>query len=182
MVSAMDMPPLFLWLDPYLIWFFRLTDHAAVNFFIGTAVMALLALLLGKLSAAAVLAAGRHYSLRLSDEAKKYQDLSIQALQAGDRPAYEAGNTARQRGLRQVLLPGGGPVRGLLLACRSCPGLDAIPVPGAGFPYPAHRLVGRLYRDIYPPLYCCLVAFHYHEALGYTRVQSALPPCAPKSG
>jgi hypothetical protein len=92
MVSAMDMPPLFLWLDPYLIWFFRLTDHAAVNFFIGTAVMAFLALLLGKLGSAAVLTAGRHYSLRLSDEAKKYQDLSIQALKAGDRPAYEAGN------------------------------------------------------------------------------------------
>ena len=92
MVSAMDMPPLFLWLDPYLIWFFRLTDHAAVNFFIGTAVMAFLALLLGKLGSAAVLAAGRRYSLRLSGEAKKYQDLSIQALKAGDRPAYEAGN------------------------------------------------------------------------------------------
>jgi hypothetical protein len=92
MVSAMDMPPLFLWLDPYLIWFFRLTDQAAVNFFIGTAVMAFLALLLGKLGSAAVLTAGRHYSLRLSDEAKKYQDLSIQALKAGDRRAYEAGN------------------------------------------------------------------------------------------
>ena len=92
MVSAMDMPPLFLWLDPCLIWFFRLTDHAAVNFFIGTAAMAFLALLLGKLSAAAVLAAGRRYSLRMSGEAKKYQDLSIQALQVGNRPAYEAAN------------------------------------------------------------------------------------------
>jgi hypothetical protein len=92
MVSAMDMPPLFLWLDPYLIWFFRLTGQAAVNFFIGTAVMAFLALLLGKLGSAAVLAAGRYYSLRLANEAKKYQDLSIQALQVGDRPAYEAAN------------------------------------------------------------------------------------------
>ncbi len=88
----MDMPPLFLWLDPYLIRFFRLTDLAAVNFFIGTAVMAFLALLAGKISAALVLTAGRRYSLRLADEAKKYQDLSIQALKVGDRPAYEAGN------------------------------------------------------------------------------------------
>jgi hypothetical protein len=88
----MDMPPLFLWLDPYLIWFFRLTDLAALNFFLGTAVMATLALLLGKLGSALVLATGRRYALRLSDEAKKYQDLSHQALQAGDRPAYEAAN------------------------------------------------------------------------------------------
>jgi hypothetical protein len=88
----MDMPPLFLWLDPYLIWFFRLTDRAALNFFLGTAVLASLALLLGKLGAALVLAAGRRFSLRLANEAKKYQDLSHQALQAGDRPAYEAAN------------------------------------------------------------------------------------------
>jgi hypothetical protein len=89
---AMVMPPLFLWLDPYLIWFFRLTDRAALNIFLGTAVMASLALLLGKLGAALVLAAGRRYALRLSNEAKQYQDLSHQALQAGDRPAYEAAN------------------------------------------------------------------------------------------
>jgi hypothetical protein len=88
----MDMPPFFLWLDPYLIWFFRLTDLAALNFLIGTGVMASLALLLGKLGAALVSAAGRRYSRRLADEAKKYQDLSHQALQAGDRPAYEATN------------------------------------------------------------------------------------------
>ncbi len=92
MISAMDMPPLFLWLDPYLIWFFRLTESAAINFFLGTAVMATLALVVGKISAALVLAAGRRYSLGLSGEAQKYQDLSIQALQAGDRPVYEAAN------------------------------------------------------------------------------------------
>ena len=88
----MEMPPFFLWVDPYLIRLFRLTDVAAANFVIGTAVMAFLALVLGKLSAALVLAAGRHYSLPLAQKAKKYQDLSIQALQAGDRPAYEAAN------------------------------------------------------------------------------------------
>ncbi len=90
--DAMDMPPFFLWSDPYLIWFFRLTDLALLNFLLGTAVMASLALLLGKLGAALVLVAGRRYSQRLADEAKKYQDLSHQALQAGDRPAYEAAN------------------------------------------------------------------------------------------
>jgi hypothetical protein len=88
----MDMPPLFLWLDPYLIQCFRLTDLAAVNFCIGTAALAILALLLGKLSVALVLAAGRNYSLRQTGEAQKYQELSIQALQAGNRSAYEAAN------------------------------------------------------------------------------------------
>jgi hypothetical protein len=93
MVSAMDMPPLFLWLDPYLIWFFRLTDHTMVNFILGTAAMATLALLMGKIGAALVRTGGHRYANRLTDEAKKYQDLSIQALQAGERPVYEAANT-----------------------------------------------------------------------------------------
>lgn len=88
----MEMPQLFLWLDPYFIWFFRLTDLPLLNFLLGTAVMAALALALGKLGSAAVLAAGQRYAADLSGEAKKYQDLSHQALQVGDRPAYEAAN------------------------------------------------------------------------------------------
>jgi hypothetical protein len=88
----MEMPSFFLWLDPYFIWFFRLTDKAALNFFIGTAVMVILSISIGKLGSAAVLAAGRRFATRLAEEAKKYQDLSHQALQVGDRPAYEAAN------------------------------------------------------------------------------------------
>ncbi len=48
--------------------------------------------LLGKLSAQAVAALGRRYALGWSAKAKKYHDLSLQALQAGDRAAYEAAN------------------------------------------------------------------------------------------
>lgn len=88
----MELPPFFLWLDPYLIWFFRLTGDALVDFFLGTAVMAFLALMLGKMSAALVLAASRRHTRKLADEAKKYHDLSIQALQAGERATYEAAN------------------------------------------------------------------------------------------
>ena len=86
------MPLFFLWLDPYLIWFFRLTDRSALNFFIGTTIMASMALFLGNLGSAAVLAVGRRYSIHSAGEAKKYQDLSHQALQVGNRSAYEAAN------------------------------------------------------------------------------------------
>jgi hypothetical protein len=88
----MDMPPLFLYLDHYLIWFFRLTNMPLVDFLIGTAVMALLALCLGKFGSAAVLTAGRRYTQHVVGEAKKYQDLSHEALKIGDRSAYEAAN------------------------------------------------------------------------------------------
>lgn len=88
----MDMPPFFLWLDPFLVWFFRLTAEPVVNFFLGTTIMAILALTLGKIGAALVLAAGRHHTQKLTDEAKRYHDLSIAALKAGERSTYEAAN------------------------------------------------------------------------------------------
>ena len=82
----------YLFLDPYLIWFFRLTGQAAVNFLLGTLVVAVLALLVGEFTSfLASFLVRRHFG-QVADEAKKYQDLSMEALKAGDRPAYEAAN------------------------------------------------------------------------------------------
>ena len=47
-VRLMEMHPVFLFLDPYLIWFYRLTGHAALNFLLGTLVVASLAFLVGE--------------------------------------------------------------------------------------------------------------------------------------
>jgi len=136
----MNMPPLFLWLDPYLIWFFRLTDLTVLNFFIGTAVMAMLALSLGKIGSAAVLAAGLRYSTRLADDAKKYQDLSHQALKIGDRSTYEAANKLANEAFNKSFFLGVAqsaayfwPV-GLILAWMQYRFLDIelISIPGTG--------------------------------------------------
>jgi hypothetical protein len=88
----MEMHPIYLFLDPYLIWFYRLTDQAALNFFLGTFVLAFLALLVGECTSHLAASLVRPHVGRVSDEAKKYQDLSMEALKAGDRPAYEAAN------------------------------------------------------------------------------------------
>jgi len=88
----MAMHPLYLFLDPYLIWFYRLTANAAVNFLLGTFVLAWLALLVGECtSSLAALLVRRHVG-GVIDEATKFQDLSMEALKTGDRPAYEATN------------------------------------------------------------------------------------------
>jgi len=88
----MEMPSLYLFLDPYLIWFYRLTGQTGWNFLIGTSVVAVLALMVGELtSLLASLLVRRHFT-QVAGEAKKYQDLSMEALKAGDRPAYEAAN------------------------------------------------------------------------------------------
>ncbi|MGA7579258.1 MAG: hypothetical protein ACLQUW_08865 [Desulfobaccales bacterium] len=88
----MEMPSLYLFLDPYLIWFYRLTGQGGWNFVIGTSVLAVLAMLVGEFtSSLASLLVHRHFT-QVAGEAKKYQDLSMEALKAGDRPAYEAAN------------------------------------------------------------------------------------------
>jgi len=78
--------------DPYLIWLFRITGSAPIDFIIGTTTLVLVALILGKISNSFALVAGRRYLKELNDEVAKYQDLSIKALKAGDKPAYRAAN------------------------------------------------------------------------------------------
>lgn len=88
----MEMPSLYLFLDPYLIWFYRLTGQTGWNFLIGTSVVAVLTLMVGEFTSfLASLMVRRHFT-QVAGEAKKYQDLSMEALKAGDRPAYEAAN------------------------------------------------------------------------------------------
>ncbi len=88
----MEMPSLFLWFDPYLIWLYRITGSAAVNFLLGTLALAVLSLAIGEITAFIAALLVRRPLEQVAGEAKRYQDLSMEALKAGDRPAYEAAN------------------------------------------------------------------------------------------
>jgi hypothetical protein len=88
----MEMHPVFLYLDSYLIWFYRLSDSALVNFLLGTLALAVLSLLVGEFTAFLASFLVRRRFDGVAGEAKRYQDLSMEALKAGDRPAYEAAN------------------------------------------------------------------------------------------
>ena len=87
----MGMNP-YLFLDPYLIWWFRLTGQAGLNFLLGTLAVAMLALLVGEFTSFLASFLVRRHSQEVAGEARKYQELSMEALKAGDRPAYEAAN------------------------------------------------------------------------------------------
>mgnify|MGYP000044185345 CR=1 FL=1 len=98
----MEMHPVFLFLDPYLIWGYRLTPVVWLNYLLGTFILALLALLLGELTSTL---AGHLVRPRLEEitaKAKKYHDLSLEALKAGDRPAYEAANRLANEAFNKV--------------------------------------------------------------------------------
>jgi hypothetical protein len=88
----MEMHPVFRFFDPVFIWFYRITGEAPVDFVIGTLVLALLALAVGEFTLRLVLLLAKPPLDRAAAEARKYQDLSIAALAAGDRPSYEAAN------------------------------------------------------------------------------------------
>lgn len=88
----MEMPWIFLVLDPHLIWGYRLTGHATLNFILGTAVLVAFSLLLGEISSFLASWAVRKYVDRIQGEASHYVKLSMDALAAGDREAYEAAN------------------------------------------------------------------------------------------
>jgi hypothetical protein len=88
----MEMHPVFLFLDPYLIWFYRITGHARIDFILGTFTLALMAVIIGELNIALAYLVARRRIERVTDEAVKYQNLSIEALKAGDKGAYRAAN------------------------------------------------------------------------------------------
>lgn len=89
----MEMHPFYQILDPYLIYCYRLTGHVAADFVIGTLVLACIAMLIGEFT---VFLAFRFTHKRLGEktaEAEKYQNLSMDALKAGNKEAYQAANT-----------------------------------------------------------------------------------------
>ncbi|MFH0824704.1 MAG: hypothetical protein V2B18_18270 [Pseudomonadota bacterium] len=88
----MEMHPFWMLIDPYLIWSYRLTGYALVDFMIGTFVLAWISLFVGELTIASVFLLVRDRIDAATSEAGRYQDLSAEAMAAGDKEAYSAAN------------------------------------------------------------------------------------------
>ena len=93
----MEMHPVYLWLDSYLIWFYRLTGSARGEFSPGhPGGWPFSPCWWGSSPPSWRRFMVRRRFEQVAGEAKKYQDLSMEALKSGDRPAYEAANTGGQ--------------------------------------------------------------------------------------
>lgn len=88
----MEMPLFYHFLDPHLIWFYRLTGHAGLDLVIGTLVLAVMALLIGELCVFLAFRFIRKHVDGYAEEACRYQTLSMDALKAGNKEAYTAAN------------------------------------------------------------------------------------------
>lgn len=78
--------------DPYIIWFYRLTGYAFADFLLGTFVLAWIALLVGEFTISMVFLVSKQRIDASTEESRHYQDLSAEALSAGDKEAYRAAN------------------------------------------------------------------------------------------
>jgi len=88
----MEMPSFYLFLDPYLIWFYRITGSALTDFFIGTFVLALIVIIIGEFTISLTFLAVKRRIDQTTDEVIKFQNLSVDALAAGDKQVYSAAN------------------------------------------------------------------------------------------
>ncbi len=86
------MQPFFQFVDQFFINFYRVTGNAGVDFVIGTFVLACLCLLIGEITLRLIFRVCRRHIEQRVEEATSYQDLSVRALKAGDKEAYQAAN------------------------------------------------------------------------------------------
>jgi hypothetical protein len=90
--TTMEMNPIFAFVDPFLIWFYRLTGNAFPDFVIGTTVLAFFAVLIGEFCISLAFLAARKKIDKTSKEVVHYQNLSMKAIASGDKSSYTAAN------------------------------------------------------------------------------------------
>jgi hypothetical protein len=79
-------------IDPCLIWCYRITGYALVDFFIGTFLLAVAALIIGEFTISVLFLINRKYIDRITGDVVRYQNLSVDALAFGDKESYSAAN------------------------------------------------------------------------------------------
>jgi hypothetical protein len=79
-------------LDPVLIYLYRLTGHPLVDYFLGTFLLAFLAVLIGELTISLVFRVNRRHLETLNARVEKLSHLSEKALGQGDKRSYRAIN------------------------------------------------------------------------------------------
>jgi hypothetical protein len=82
----------FLAIDPCLIWCYRISGYAFVDFFIGTFVLAFVARVVGEFTISILFLINRKHLDRITGEVVRYQNLSVDALAARDKETYSAAN------------------------------------------------------------------------------------------
>jgi hypothetical protein len=79
-------------LDSYVIRLYQLTGYALVDFFLGSFILAFTAIIIGEVTSSVAFGAVKKYIETSTDEMVRFQNLSIDALAAGEGATYTACN------------------------------------------------------------------------------------------
>jgi hypothetical protein len=85
---------LYIELDAFLILFYRISGHPVLDYFIGTACIGFLCVVVGELSVSLALKYNQRLIDRMSQEADQKERMSIEAYRQGDKASYKALNKA----------------------------------------------------------------------------------------
>ena len=83
---------LYLRADSFLIFFYRITGHPYVDYFIGTFCLAFMCVVIGEISVSLALRFNQRYIDQMKAEVEKKEKLSFAARKAGDMFGYKALN------------------------------------------------------------------------------------------
>lgn len=83
---------IYLFIDPFFIWFYRLTPVPIANYYIGTFCLSMVAVVIGELTVSLALKANASYLGRLADDMNLKEKMAAQAYQNGDKEGYKALN------------------------------------------------------------------------------------------
>jgi hypothetical protein len=86
------MNPVYLFLDPYLIWFYQITGWSFIDFLIGTFVVAMIATAIGEFTISLVFLINRKHIARVNEDVARYNDLAGNAASSGNHAVYVACN------------------------------------------------------------------------------------------
>ncbi len=78
--------------DPLLIQLYRVTGFAFPDFLIGTFLMALIAVIVGEFAISVAYLGARRSIEENTDNVARYQNISVDAIEAGDKSAYKSAN------------------------------------------------------------------------------------------
>ncbi len=154
-------------IDPYVIWFYRLTGHAFPDFLIGTFVLASMTLVLGEFCISVVFLVCRKHIDSTTAEMLHYQRLSESARLAGDQDAYEASNNLANDAFGRTFFMQIG-----FSAAFLWPVFFALTWMGSRF---AHLEFPILFTGFSVTYVCVFIALYIGAYLGFKRVKSRLP-------
>lgn len=86
------MQAVYLWLDGYLISLYRIFHDPIYAFFLGTFLLALIAVIIGQFSISVAFFVNRRHIEQLNKELIRWNNLSMEAMSRGNLTAYEGAN------------------------------------------------------------------------------------------